>query len=307
MRVHVMGAGAIGSFYGGLIARAGHDVTFITRGRNFRHLKDHGIVVKSVNSDFAVRDVNVKDRMDGLKPADCVLFTVKSYDTDEAAEQMLPVLGDRTAILTLQNGIDNCERIAAVIGPERVLPGFTIVGVSIDEAGIVQHKNKGEIYFGEWDGQESERTHALHHMFDDAGIPNFRPRDIRTRLWKKFLWNCIVNIPAAICNLPFNRMHECTESAEMLNRLIAEVVTVGRAEGVSLSGADTAEVLGSAKSFGEYISSTLNDIRKRKKKLEFESFVGAVVRMAEKHAISVPVNATLYSLMKAIESDIRKS
>ncbi len=306
-RIYIMGAGAVGAYFGALLVRAGYDVTFITRGQNLVHFRRHGIRVRSRTGNFDISPANFRDTLDGLPEADLILFTVKSHDTDEAAQAIKSVVGKDTLVLTIQNGIDNPERIGAVIGQEKVLPGFTLVGVSVNHPeGTVDHGSKGEIYFSEWNGEVSRRVSAINDTFRKANIPVFNPPDIRRAMWRKFLWNCTINIPTAVCNLPFNRFHECSESAVMLDKLMAEVVAVGRAEGVVLTPDDVNYVLDSGKSFNEYVSSTQRDVRLRKRKLEYESFVGKVVQLARKHGLSVPVNETLYSLMKALHYDIIK-
>lgn len=299
-----MGAGAVGAYFGALLARAKFDVTFITRGQNLVHFRKNGVRVRSMKGDFDIYPIKIYESLVGLPEADFILFTVKSYDTEEAAQAIKSAVGKNTTVLTIQNGIDNAGKISSVIGPERVLPGLTLVGVSVDKQGFVRHKDKGEINFGEWSGEITGRVTAINKIFKTSGIPSFNAPDIRKAMWKKFLWNCTINIPTAVCNLPFNRFHECPESAQILSALILEVVNVGNKEGVILTPKDCADVLESGKSFGAYVSSTQRDVRIRKRKLEFESFVGTVVRLASKHKISVPVNETLYALMKAIEYDI---
>src|SRR6266540_4156694 len=170
MRVAVIGAGGVGGYFGGRLAQAAHEVHFVARGEHLRAIRDRGLRVRSVRGDFEVR-AEASDDPAEIGPCDYVLFCVKSFDTKEAASKLAPLLHAETAVISLQNGIDNEEVIAAEIGWEHVMGGVAFIFASIaEEPGVIEDRGgPARIVFGEWDGQESMRGTRLLEMFREAG------------------------------------------------------------------------------------------------------------------------------------------
>jgi len=192
MKVAVMGSGAVGGYFGGLLAKGGADVTFIARGKHLEALRAQGLAVKSVKGDFSLH-VKATGDPNEVGPLNLILFCVKSYDTERAMRQALPMVGRETAVLSLQNGIDNEEKIASIIGKEKVLAGVAYIGSSVPEPGVISHEAEGKIVFGEMDGGLSDRVLKLREFFDRCGLPAEASPDIKKALWAKLAWNAPFN------------------------------------------------------------------------------------------------------------------
>src|SRR5215213_11535684 len=173
MRVAVIGSGGVGGFVGGKLANAGHEVAFLARGEHLQALREHGLRVRSTEGDFEVPSVQATDRIEELGPADLYLFTVKTYDTDSVAQALKPVVPPGATVLTLQNGIDNHQRIDAIVGAGTALPGTIRIETTIAEPGVIAHTSQGHaIHIGEvgTDGPSSERVEKLLEAFKEAGL-----------------------------------------------------------------------------------------------------------------------------------------
>src|SRR5574337_454187 len=184
MKVAVVGVGAVGGYFGGLLATGGADVTFIARGKRLEALRAKGLTVKSVKRDFSI-GVRATDDAAEVGTVDLLLFCVKSYDTESAIRQALPLIGLQTDVLSLQNGIDNEEKIASLIGKEKVIAGVAYIGASAPEPGVVLHQESGKIVFGELDGGVSERVVRLKAFFDRYDFPAETSPTIKAVLWTK--------------------------------------------------------------------------------------------------------------------------
>ena len=173
MRIVVMGTGGTGGYFGAKLARAGEDVTFVARGKHLAAIRERGLKVQSaLEGEWTVRAPTV-ERLDGLPPADLVLFCVKSFDTESAAEVIKPVVGPTTGVLSIQNGVDNEDKLAQILGPGHTMGGVALIFATIAEPGVIRHALLGRITFGEMDGRPSARK------------PFTRPASAR-----RFRWSC---------------------------------------------------------------------------------------------------------------------
>ena len=293
-----MGAGAVGGYFGGLLARAGVEVQLVARGAHLQALQQRGLRVRTRHGEFTVQ-VPATDDPARVGPVDLVLFCVKSYQTQQAARACVPMLGERTCVLVLQNGVDNEEKVAAEVGAARVVPGVAYVGVEVNEPGVVEHHDRGELWIGEWDGQFTPRVQAIAGLFQQAGVPCEVASDIRTRKWQKFLFNCALNALTTLTGqrLPALMAHEPTR--ELFRQAVAEAAAVARRHGVPLA-ADAEEQVMATASRMDIASSMLSD-RRRGRPLEVDAFNGVVVQLGRRYRVPTPVNEVLYALLKAID------
>jgi 2-dehydropantoate 2-reductase len=203
MRIAVMGTGGTGGYFGGLLARAGEDVTFIARGDHLEAIRKNGLTIKSVLAgDFSI-PANATNNIHDIGPVDFVLFCVKAYDNTAAAEQIRPLTGPETVVLSVQNGIDNEQQIGDVIGPEHIVGCVSYVSSTIESPGVIaQMAGPGKIVLGEMQGGTSARTEALQSMLQNSGITAELHSDIQVALWQKFLAICGVNGITALTRLP---------------------------------------------------------------------------------------------------------
>ncbi len=295
-----MGAGAVGGYFGALLHRGGLDVTLIARGRHLEAIKAHGLRIKSTQGDLTVPAKAVGDPK-VVGPVDLILFCVKSYDTESAARQCLPIVQESTAILCLQNGVDNEEKIAMVAGGEKVLGGVAYIGAGVSEPGVVVHTAEGRIVFGEMRGGVSERVRRLEQIFRDAGVPAEVSSNIKAILWGKLCWNAAFNALNSLVGGDVRVLVERPETRTLARQVMEEVRAVAIANNVPLS-ADLAERLltWTDTAAAAMKTSTRQDLEAGKR-LEVEALNGAVVRKGEAAGVPTPLNFTLYALLKAID------
>jgi len=300
VKIAVMGAGAVGGYFGALLHRGGLDVTLIARGRHLEAIKAHGLRIKSTQGDLTVPAKAVGDPR-AVGPVDLILFCVKSYDTESAARQCLPIVQESTAILCLQNGVDNEEKIAMVAGGEKVLGGVAYIGAGVSEPGVVVHTAEGRIVFGEMRGGVSERVRRLEQIFRDAGFPAEVSSNIQAILWGKLCWNAAFNALNTLVGGDVRVLVERPETRTLARQVMEEVRAVANANNVPLS-ADLAERLltWTDTAAGAMKTSTRQDLEAGKR-LEVEALNGAVVRKGEAAGVPTPFNFALYALLKAID------
>ncbi len=301
MRVAVIGSGGVGGFVGGRLAKAGHDVAFLARGAHLQALRERGLHVKSTDGDFDIPSVTASDRPEDLGPADLFLLTVKTYDTEAAAAPLKSLLQPGATVLTLQNGIDNHERIDAVLGDGVSLPGTIRIETTIAEPGVIAHTSRFHlIRFGEVSGPDapqSERVGRLHAAFVEAGLKADVPADMRVDLWEKY-----VNIVGfgGLSTLARATLGEILESPELTAtflRLFEEVGAVGRAAGVNLAPDVAEKTLGQMRRLHPGFKSSMQRDLDRGKRLEVDALAGVLVRLGEKHGVPTPVTACVNAVL----------
>jgi len=298
VRIGVVGAGGVGGYYGGRLAKAGNEVALLARGEHLAAIQDCGLRVLGPNEDFVVL-VAASDDPAELGPCDAVLFSVKSYDTDPAAALLGPLLKPETACVSLQNGIDNEEKIAARVGGEHVVGGASFILASIVEPGVVEKTGDlARVVFGELDGSSSERTDRLLAVFRDAGIDADVTDDIQRVLWAKYAFLCALAGLTAITRLPIDELLRVRESRELFGRLVEEVALVAHAEGIDLGDAIGARKTAFAEALEPGGFSSLHHDLVTGRRLELEALHGELTRRAAKHGIDVPVSDVVYGLLK---------
>ncbi len=298
MKVGIVGAGGVGGYYGGRLAQAGSEVGLVARGEHLAAIRERGLRVRSPEEDFVV-GATASDDPAEIGSCDAVLFCVKSYDTESAAALLGPLLRPGTAVVSLQNGVDNEEKIAARIGAEHVLGGASFILASIVEPGTVEKAGTlARVVFGELDGSRSERAERLLAEFRAAGIDADLTGDIRRVLWDKYAFLCPLAGLTAVTRLPIDELLRVPETRELFRQMVREVALVARAEGVDL-GNDIAD---RKTAFAETLEpggfSSLHHDLVTGRRLELDALHGELVRRASLHSISVPVTAIVYALLR---------
>jgi 2-dehydropantoate 2-reductase len=299
MKVAVMGAGAVGGYFGGLLAKGGADVTFIARGKHLDALRAKGLTVKSVKGDFSI-PITATDDPGDVGPVDLILFCVKSYDTERAMRQALPMVRKETVVLSLQNGIDNEEKIALVVGKEKVLAGVAYIGSSVPEPGVILHEEEGKIAFGELDGGLSDRVLQLKQFFGRCGLPAEASPDIRKALWAKLAWNAPFNAINALVSGTVKAIVENPLTLELAKRVTEEVVAVAVASGVPLAFEEVWERNLKFSRRSDINTSMLQD-RELSRPLEHEALNGVVIKYGAGLGIPTPYNFALYALLSELK------
>lgn len=298
--IMVMGAGAVGGYFGGRIAeRTDRNVALIARGKHHDALRENGLSIKSIDGDAVVRTAVFEDAREA-PPPDLVLFTVKSYDTAAAIKELEAAIQEHTQVLTLQNGIENYSKLARAFGGERVIQGLCRIGAEITEPGRVVHTAMGEITAGELDGKATGRVKALEELFADAGVRFSPAEDIAHEVWVKFAWNCVFNMPTAAAEVPVDALFRVPAAEKLCYGIFEEVRAVAAEEGVNLDERDKRRIIEPARKLEGFITSTLQD-RQKGKKLEYDAFTGALLRLADKHALNIPHVSTLHAMLELID------
>lgn len=306
MRFAILGSGAVGGYFGAKLAKAGQDVTFIARGAHLEAIRHQGLTVQSAKlGDFVVRAAAESDTT-RIGPVDVVVVSVKAYDNATALPMLTPLIGPETVVLTLQNGVDSVDEVAAVAGAGHVLGGTTYVATALEAPGlIVQTGVHRTIIFGEVSGDTSRitpRVQAIAEVLASADIQVTPVADARVPIWDKFVYLAAFSGFTGASRLPIGPIWKYPHVQEMFYGACREIAAIAKAEGVTISP-DRFETL------KEYMtnippttrSSLLIDLEQGKR-IEVEALQGAAVRRAAKHGVPVPIVSTLYALLKPWEN-----
>lgn len=290
-----MGAGAVGCYYGAVLARAGHPVTLIGRAQHVEAVQRSGLRFQTRELDEHVR-VSASTEASAVGSAEIVLFSVKSTDTETAGKAMALYLEKDAAIVTLQNGVDNAERLAATLGRE-VIPATVYAAVEMAGAGHVRHNGRGELVIGRGKGSE-----ALAAAFRAAGVPVEISDSVMSALWVKVILNAAYNALSAVTQLPYGKLVRVPGMSDVMRDVVEECLAVARAARVPIPPDIHDAVRRIAETMPAQFSSTAQDLA-RGKKSEIDHLNGFVVRKGEALGVKTPVNRTLLSLVKALESE----
>lgn len=293
-RIAVMGAGAVGCYYGGLLARAGHEVVLIGRPAHVEAVRAHGLRIETAAFDEFI-PLEAATDASAVDGADLVLFCVKSTDTESAAADMLPYLDARALVLTLQNGVDNDIRLRSVLR-EEVAAAVVYVATAMAGPGHVRHHGRGELVIA-----PSSHSAQWASIFTAAGIPTQISHNVRGALWAKLVLNCAYNAMSAITALPYGQLVRQPGITDCLADVVAECLAVAQADGIEIPGDIAEAVRAIATTMPGQLSSTAQDLA-RGKASEIDHLNGYIVRRAEVLDVPVPANRLLTALVKALES-----
>jgi len=293
-----MGSGGTGGFFGAKLARAGEDVTFVARGAHLRAIRERGLRVESAAEGEWTVHAPAVETLDGLAPADLVLFCVKSFDTEAAARTILPALGPGTGVLSIQNGVDNEERLEAVVGPGRVLGGAAFVFSTIAAPGVIRHELLGRIQFGEMDGRETPRARAFLEACGRAAIPCELVPDVRRALWQKYVFLTAQSGMTALTRCPAGVLRELPETRAMYRLLLEEMTALARASGADLGRGAVDGFMTALDALGAGAFSSLHHDLIHGKRLELEALQGHAVRLGARHGVPTPTLAAVYACLR---------
>jgi 2-dehydropantoate 2-reductase len=301
MRIAVIGAGGTGGYFGGLLARARQDVTFIARGTQLEALRTHGLTVESRLAGTFTVLVQATDDPNEVGSVDLILFCVKTYDTDTAAESIHPLIRPETMLLSLQNGIDNEERIARAVGHDSGIGAVAYVTSTIKAPGVVaQTAGPGKIILGELFGGASARTERLRGVLQGAGITAEVHPDIRVVLWQKFLFICAFSGVTAVTRLPIGTILADPETHDLFRGTVEEVEAVVRASGIDLPADCVEQAMATAAAAEPWARGSLYHDLVVGRRLELESLNGEVVRRGHEHSVSTPLNFAIYAALRPL-------
>ena len=300
MQIAVMGAGSVGGYLGGMLARGGHDVTLIARGTHLAAIREGGLRVVRDHEEFTASCAATDDPAE-VGPVDVALLTTKTYQNGAAVPAMAPMIGPETTVLCLQNGVDSYMAATESYGEGRVMAGAVYIEAGRDGPGAVrQAGDVVRVVFGELDGSLSGRGRAIEGAFRDSGLPAEFTGDVRTGLWSKFLFICTMAGTTAMAR---ERLAELMPRPEWRNVVIAcllEIEAAGRANGINFPDDIHQTTLA-------YIEDNLADLHASMhidvvagRPLELETFTGAVVRAGRAGGVPTPINDVIYAMLKPL-------
>ena len=299
MRILMMGSGGVGCYYGALLARAGEDVTFVARGANLAALRERGPRVQSVLGDFTVPPVRAMEDPGSLGPMDLILFCVKAYDTETAAPLVRRNVGPRTAVISLQNGVEKEGQLARALGEGAVMGGVAYLFATRVAPGVVEHRGgPRKVAFGELAGGDSERGRRIEATLKGAGIDAEFSRDVRVLIWDKFMTICATAGATSLTRLPINEILACPPGRALLEGLMAEVHRLALAQGIPLPEDAPAVRLAYLEKLEKGARTSLYHDLVAGRRMELDFIHGTAVRLGRRLGIPTPLCFAAYAALK---------
>ncbi|MGZ0015362.1 ketopantoate reductase family protein [Yeosuana sp. AK3] len=294
MNIVVIGAGGVGGYFGGKLAKAGFQVTFVARGEHLKAIKNKGLQVKSVLGDFTVQP-KVTENIKDIKNPDLVILGVKSWQVTEVAEQLKTVISENTMVLPLQNGANNADKLVSVLPKKNVLAGLCKIVSKVESPGVIHHMTfEPEIVFGEYDNRKTERVKHLKEIFDVAGFKNTLSDDIHLDIWRKFLFIGTISGIGAITRAVFGVMRAQEGIRKIIYETANEMVAIANAKGVALTSKDVDMIVKVIDSLDYNTTASMQRDMMEGKPSELENFNGYIVNQGKLLGIETPTNAFIY-------------
>lgn len=298
MRILVMGSGGVGGYFGGRLAQAGFDVTFVARGAHGAALRERGLRVQSGVGDLHLPQVPVTEDPASAGPVDLVLFGVKLWDTQAAAAALRPVLKPDTAVVSFQNGVVKDELLREALGARHVAGGVAYIAATIGEPGLIVHNGAmARLVFGEHDGHTSERLTHFAEACAKAGITHEHTPRIGLALWEKFVFLASFSGATTLARAPIGAIRENTASRAFLGDLLSEATAVGRAEGVPLPADFAANRLAFVDTLPATMTSSMHHDLQRGSRLELPWLSGDIVARGERLGVPTPGHRAVAAML----------
>ncbi len=305
MRIAVMGTGAVGGYFGAKLAAAGHELAFLARGKRLDAMRRAGLRISSTDGDLHITDAVFSASPADVGIVDLILFCVKSYDTEAAAQSLGAMVGRHTTILSLQNGIDNPARIARLWGEQRTLAGVVYIGAQGASPGVIIHSAGGKIIFGQLEKKADDSAQAVERLLSQAGIACELSSSIQKVQWSKLLWNAPFCAISCLTRADVKQIVESDALTKLALDCMAEVQAAARSRGVDLPRGLFDETIAFSRGLGAFKPSMLQDLTARKP-LEYEAFNGIVTNILQQAGQAAPINQTFYALLQHLDNQLRE-
>ncbi len=298
MKIIVVGTGGTGGYYGGLLSRQGHEVTFIARGAHLAAIQKNGLQVKSVHGDFTVSPAHATDDPAEVPDPDLILFCTKTYSTDEAVQKTKRAVGKDTTVLSLQNGIEAAEQIGKLVGMEHMVGGTTWISSAVEAPGIIkQVSDVRRVVVGELKGGTSSRIQAIYEAFKATGITAELSENILKVLWTKFVFISSASAFGSLIRLPIAEYRSVPETRSLIICLMKEVEALARRQGVDLDRDVVDQSLAFMDNAGPKIKASMQLDVETGHRSELESMIGVIGRKGRELGVETPVANALYALL----------
>ncbi len=306
MKIAVMGTGGVGGYYGALLAKQGHEVTFVARGAHLKAIQENGLQIKSIFGDFQVKPAKATDNPAQIEPVDLIMFCAKTYDTDDAVQKIKPIVGKETTVLSLQNGVDAVERIGNVLGVEHIVAGATWISSALEAPGVIkQVSDFRRVVLGELDGRATPRIQAIYEAFKQTGITVELSENILKILWTKFVFISSASSFGSLTRLPMAEYRTIPETRALIISLMREVEAVARAQGAALDANVVEQALGFMDNAAPHIKASMQLDVESGHRIEIESMIGVIGRKGRQRGVPTPVADMIYAALLPIELKAR--
>ncbi|MDD5692351.1 MAG: 2-dehydropantoate 2-reductase [Candidatus Omnitrophica bacterium] len=302
MTIVVVGAGAMGCLFSAFLSRSKEDIWLLDKDKDkAAKINENGISLEGASGTWQAK-VKTTANIQDIGKSELILLCVKSFHTKSAVEQIKPLMGQNTRILTLQNGMGNIEVISELAGEERVIGGVTSEGATLLDAGKIRHAGRGETIIGMISGKTPVEMRSIREVFNKCGFETKMTRDIKALIWSKLIINAGINALTAITGLPNGKLTEFEGTKRILRDAVTEATRIAKRKRVKLLYDDPlAKVEAVCEGTAANLSSMLQDVL-RKKRTEIDYINGVIVRLGQELGIPVPANKFLVDLVKTIES-----
>jgi 2-dehydropantoate 2-reductase len=301
-KIYVLGAGAVGCYFGGMLARAHHDVTLIARPARTQAIKDHGLKMDCQSFQEVIK-LKASSQLTLLKDADLILLSVKSLDTKKTIQEIAPILPKRAVILSLQNGVANVD-IASSLMTNPIFPAVVYVASGMMDERTMKHHGRGELYIGKLAERSTQDEHhlaAIATLFEASAVPCSIAPYIKRDMWLKFLVNCTFNAISGIGQISYGEMVKVPEIIKLIDGITKEFIAIAALEGINIDIEEAGranELI--ANTMATQVSSTAQDLVK-KNRTEIDFLNGYIVELGKRHGVSTPFNQAVYALVKMLE------
>ncbi len=306
MTTAIIGSGGVGGFFGAKLARAGYDVTFLARGEHAAAMRNNGLVIKSIEGDFQVNNLKIREQISKINPVDLVIIGLKAWQIQDVRDQLKSLLHDNTIVLPLQNGILAFDELAESINPKHIVSGLCRIISKIEAPGVINHFGVNPIIiFGEKDKSDSSRLHQLKGFFDKATIKNEISMDMDAELWKKFIAICVSGL-LAVANATYGEIRDIPQTRQMMIDLLNEIYSLSRRQNINIEPDFVLQTISFIDSFPYDSTSSLTRDVMEGKPSEIYYQNGTAVKLGEKLGIATPVNRFVFNCILPGEIRARK-
>jgi 2-dehydropantoate 2-reductase len=306
MKIAIIGAGGVGGYFGGKLARAGNDVTFLARGEHLKAIQQNGLTIRSIQGDFKIETVQATDRIDKIGMADIVILGVKAWQVRDISKELSALIKRETIILPLQNGVLTAQELNETIPQKNIMGGLCRIICKIDTPGVINHFGLDpSITFGELNYSGTERIEMIKYVFDKAEINSHISNDITVDLWKKFIGICVGGL-LAVTKTTYGELRELKETRQLMAELLTEIYELSQQLWIRIDSDFVSKMISVIDSYPyESTSSLTRDVWDGKpSEIEYQN--GTVVKLGEKFGVDTPVNRFVYNSILPSEMKARK-
>ena len=303
MNIVVMGTGGVGGYFGARLANAGHNVSFIARGRHLEAIKKNGLKIISETGDILIHPTKVSDNPSDFEIADIILFCVKAFDTESSAKLIKPIVGPNTAVIPFLNGLGHIDIMKDILGNNNVIGGVAAISALIEEPGVIRHNSTMQMLkFGEFDDNKTERVLAFKSVCENSGINNLIPDNINTDMWQKIVMICTLAGANCLTRLPLGPCRTNPATRRLMKNLAEEVVAVAKAENISLPDNQVEMTMKQLDSLPEGMKASTLPALEKGEKLEASALNGAIDKLGTKHKINTFMHKAVYAALAPHEN-----